>query len=101
MIVYDLLSISNRLNTFKHSMLWFPIHISSMVHILTLFLMNKCVPKWVTISITLFGLQTELYINPHFTSLICDNVFTQHLTHMTYIYIYVYIYIKTTVKKVL
>jgi len=31
-----------------------------MVHTLELSFINKCVPKWVTISITLFGLPTDI-----------------------------------------
>jgi len=42
-------------------MLWFPTHISITVHTLELSFMNKCVPKWVTISLTLFGLQDDIY----------------------------------------
>jgi len=39
--------------TFKQSLLWFPAHISNMVHTLELSFINKCVCKWVTISLTL------------------------------------------------
>jgi len=31
-------------NTFKQSLLWFPTHISNMVHKLELSFINKCVP---------------------------------------------------------
>jgi len=49
------------------SMLWFPTHISNNVHILKLCFINKCVPKWVTISLTLFWLQD--YVWTHFSHL--------------------------------
>ena len=40
----------------KQSLLWFPTHFSNMAHTLALSFINKCVPKLVTISLTLFGL---------------------------------------------
>ena len=48
------------IRTLKQSLLWFPTHISNMVHTLELSFVNKCVPKWVTISLTLFGLQADI-----------------------------------------
>ena len=35
-------------------------HVSNMVHALELSFINKCVPKWVTFSPTLFGLQYDV-----------------------------------------
>ena len=60
MIVYDLLSLCNKLNILKQSLLWFPTHISIYVHTLELSFINKCVPKLITISLTLFGLQDDI-----------------------------------------
>jgi len=71
--------------TLKHSLLWFPTHLSNMVHTLALSFINKCVPKWVTISLTLFGSQYTWHMSPLFTSVIFDNLFTKHSTHMAYI----------------
>jgi len=52
--------ICHQFEHFKH-LLWFPTHFSNMVHTLENFiLLNKCVPKWVTISLTLFGLQYDV-----------------------------------------
>jgi len=48
------------IRTLKQSLLWFPTHISNMVHTWELSFVNKCVPKWVTISLTLFGLQADI-----------------------------------------
>jgi len=46
------------------SILWFPTHISNMVHTLKLSFTYKCVHKWVTISLTLFRLQDDnLYMD--------------------------------------
>ena len=50
----------NNSNTFKQSLLWFQTHISNMVQTLELSFINKCVPKWVTIAFTLFGLQYDV-----------------------------------------
>ena len=56
MIYHQFLTI----RTLKQSLLWFPTHFSNMVHTLELSFINKCVPKWVTISLTLFGLQYDV-----------------------------------------
>jgi len=55
------------IQTLNQSMLWFPTHISNMVHTLELFFIFKCVPKWVTISLTVFGLQDGVWT--HFSHL--------------------------------
>jgi len=54
---------------FKQSLLWFPTHCSNMVHTLESSFINKCVPKWVTISLTLFGLQYEYEPTVHIQDL--------------------------------
>jgi len=59
-IVYDLSPIFDNSNTFKQSLLWFPTHFGNMVHTLESSFINKCVPKWDFISLTLFGLQYDL-----------------------------------------
>ena len=42
------------------SIVFYGLYISNMVHTLELSFINKCVPKWITISLTLFGLQYDV-----------------------------------------
>jgi len=55
------------------SLLWFPTHFSNMVHTLELSFKQMC------IQILLH------YLGYNMTYGICDNLFTKHSTHMTYI----------------
>jgi len=78
MIIYDISSICEILNTLIKVCYGFQHILAIWVHTLEL-----CVPKWVTISLTLFGLQYDVWT--HYSLTVCDNLFG--------------IYFKTTGKK--